>query len=171
MYCQSNDWCRFRKILWPSQNIWTLQALFTGRANVPHRNHFFLVFMFLCLVLVILKSMHISVYLSTLKYDKGKKWDTDHGPPYFDRSISQPWGRPTTFLLAPLVFKIFLRPNTKVHIWPGLLYNKIENNPWPRASPITIVLWAVFEVRFPFFLFLGNFWGQCLQDFSSLNKK
>ena len=24
MYCQSNNWWRFRKILWPSQNIWTL---------------------------------------------------------------------------------------------------------------------------------------------------
>ena len=24
-YCQSNDWWRFRKILWPSQNIWTLK--------------------------------------------------------------------------------------------------------------------------------------------------
>ena len=23
-YCQSNNWWRFRKILWPSQNIWTL---------------------------------------------------------------------------------------------------------------------------------------------------
>ena len=25
MYCQSNNWWRFRKILWPSRNIWTLQ--------------------------------------------------------------------------------------------------------------------------------------------------
>ena len=25
MYCQSNNWWRFRKILWPSQNIWTLR--------------------------------------------------------------------------------------------------------------------------------------------------
>ena len=24
MYCQSNNWCRFCKIVWPSQNIWTL---------------------------------------------------------------------------------------------------------------------------------------------------
>ena len=24
MYCQSNNWWRSRKILWPSQNIWTL---------------------------------------------------------------------------------------------------------------------------------------------------
>ena len=27
MYCQSNNWWRFRKILWPSQNIWTLPTL------------------------------------------------------------------------------------------------------------------------------------------------
>ena len=26
VYCQSNNWWRFRKILWPSQNIWTLQS-------------------------------------------------------------------------------------------------------------------------------------------------
>ena len=25
MYYQSNNWWRFRKILWPSQNIWTLE--------------------------------------------------------------------------------------------------------------------------------------------------
>ena len=24
MYCQSNNWGRFRKFLWPSQNVWTL---------------------------------------------------------------------------------------------------------------------------------------------------
>ena len=24
MYCQSNNWWRFRKILWASQNVWTL---------------------------------------------------------------------------------------------------------------------------------------------------
>ena len=28
MYCQSNNWWRFRKILWPSQNMWTLTILF-----------------------------------------------------------------------------------------------------------------------------------------------
>ena len=26
MYCQSNNWQRFRKIMWPSQNIWTLNS-------------------------------------------------------------------------------------------------------------------------------------------------
>ena len=27
MYCQSNNWWRFLKILWPSQNIWTLTVV------------------------------------------------------------------------------------------------------------------------------------------------
>ena len=30
MYCQSNNWWRFCKILWPSQNIWTLLVI-SGR--------------------------------------------------------------------------------------------------------------------------------------------
>ena len=37
MYCQSNNWWRFPKILWPSQNIWTLAAIesicFKGRSR------------------------------------------------------------------------------------------------------------------------------------------
>ena len=34
MYCQSNNWWRFRKILWPSQNIWNLKLMFS---NLTHR--------------------------------------------------------------------------------------------------------------------------------------
>ena len=33
MYCQSNNWWRFHKILWPSQNILTL----IENANVSER--------------------------------------------------------------------------------------------------------------------------------------
>ena len=34
MYCQSNNWWRFRKILWPSHNIWTLQVCQKALDNI-----------------------------------------------------------------------------------------------------------------------------------------
>ena len=35
-YCQSNNWWRFRKILWPSQNIWTLSLELPSYAQIQN---------------------------------------------------------------------------------------------------------------------------------------
>ena len=40
MYYQSNIWWRFRKILWPSQNIWTLQSTLLNLAEYDLTNLF-----------------------------------------------------------------------------------------------------------------------------------
>ena len=39
MYCQSNNWWRFHKILWPSQNIWTWAGIKEDYLNILNRYH------------------------------------------------------------------------------------------------------------------------------------
>ena len=39
MYCQSNNWWRFCKVLWPSQNIWTLCILQNFPSNSDTAHH------------------------------------------------------------------------------------------------------------------------------------